>query len=97
VSFRRPEKLLVLTLASSAGIHAARAPKYAAEAPFLGATFPLSAPFLAATALRVDRAPGGVALPVAALLLAALWPATSRRDSWRWRRSRTPSRLACSG
>jgi len=72
VSFPRPEKLLVLTLASSAGTHAALVPSHAAEAPSLGAMFALSALFLAAIALRVDRTPGAVALAVAALVLAAL-------------------------
>jgi len=64
--------MLVLTLASSAGIHAALAPTHAAEAPLLGAMFALSSILLAAIAFRVDRAPEAAALGAAALLLAAL-------------------------
>jgi hypothetical protein len=72
VSFLAAEKLLVLTLASSAGVHGALVPAHAAEAPLLGAMFALSALLLAGTALRIDRAPGGLALAAAAVLLAAL-------------------------
>jgi hypothetical protein len=66
------EKALVLTLASSAGIHGGLVPPHAAEAPVLGVMFAVSALLLAAIALRVDRAPGAAALAAAALLLAAL-------------------------
>ena len=90
------EKALVLMLASSAGIHGGLVPAHAAEAPVLGAMFALSALLLAAIALRVDKAPGAAALVAAALLFAVLLAAYVRRDSWRWRRSRTPSRSTCS-
>jgi hypothetical protein len=66
------EKALVLTLASSAGIHGGLVPAHAAEAPVLGVMFAVSALLLAAIALRVDRAPGAAALVAAALLLVAL-------------------------
>jgi hypothetical protein len=66
------EKALVLTLASSAGIHGGLVPAHAAEAPVLGVMFAGSALLLAAIALRVDRGPGAAALLAAALLLAAL-------------------------
>jgi hypothetical protein len=66
------EKALTLTLASSAGVHAALVPAHAAEAPLLGTLFALSALSLAAVTFRVVQAPGAVALGVAALLLAAL-------------------------
>jgi hypothetical protein len=72
VSSPRTEKRLVLALASSAGVHAALVPAHAAEAPLLGAAFALSAGLLVALAVRIDRAPGPLALAVAALLLAAL-------------------------
>jgi hypothetical protein len=60
VSRPRAAQLLVLALASSAGVHAALAPTHAAEAPALGAMFALSALALAAVALRVDRGPDPV-------------------------------------
>ena len=66
------EKALVLTLASSAGIHGGLVPAHAAEAPVLGVMFAGSALLLTAIALRVDKAPGAAALVAAALLLAAL-------------------------
>jgi hypothetical protein len=66
------EKALVLTLASSAGIHGGPVPAHAAEATVLGVTFAVSALLLAAIALGVERAPGAAALVAAALLLAAL-------------------------
>jgi hypothetical protein len=66
------EKALVLTLASSAGIHGGLVSAHAAHAPVLGVMFAVSALLLAAIALRVDRAPGAAALAAAALLLAAL-------------------------
>jgi hypothetical protein len=66
------KKALVLTLASSAGIHGGLVPGHAAEAPVLGVMFAGSALLLAAIALVVDRAPGAAALVAAALLLAAL-------------------------
>jgi hypothetical protein len=72
VSSSSAEKALVLTLASSAGVHGGLVPAHAAEAPVLGVMFALSALLLAAIALRVDRAPGAAALVAAALLLAAL-------------------------
>ena len=66
------EKGLVLTLASSAGVHGGLVPAHAAEAPMLGVMFAMSALLLAAIALRVDRARGAAALVAAALLLPAL-------------------------
>jgi hypothetical protein len=66
------EKALVLTLASSAGVHGALVPTHAAEAPLLGVTFAVSALLLAAIAWCVDSAPGAAARVAAALLLAAL-------------------------
>jgi hypothetical protein len=72
MSSSNAEKALVLTLASSAGIHGGLVPAHAAEAPVLGAMFAVSALLLAAIALRVDRAPGAAALVAAALVLAAL-------------------------
>lgn len=72
MSFLTTEKLLVLTLASSAGIHAALAPTHAAEGPLLGVMFALSALCLAAIAMRIDRAPAAAALTAATLLLAGL-------------------------
>jgi hypothetical protein len=68
----RAARLLVLALASSAGVHAALAPAHAAETPLLGAMFALAALTLAGVALRVDRAPGPVALAAAVLLLCSL-------------------------
>ena len=68
----RAARLLVLALASSAGVHAALAPAHAAEAPALGAAFALSALALAGVALRADRDPGPVALAAAVLLLCSL-------------------------
>jgi hypothetical protein len=72
MSSARREQVLVLTLASSAGIHAALAPAHAAEAPLVGAMFVLSSLSLAAIALLVDRTGGAAVLGAAALLLAAL-------------------------
>ena len=66
------EKALVLTLASSAGAHAALVPVHVAEAPSLGGLFAVSAVLLAASASRIDRAPGPLVLAAAALLLVAL-------------------------
>jgi hypothetical protein len=66
------EKALVLTLASSAGIHGGLVPAHAAEAPLLGVMFAVSALCLAAIAMRVDRAPGAAVLTAAALLLSGL-------------------------
>jgi hypothetical protein len=68
----RAARLLLLALASSAGVHAALAPAHAAETPLLGAMFALAALTLAGVALRVDRAPGPVALAAAVLLLCSL-------------------------
>ena len=68
----RAARLLVLALASSAGVHAALAPAHAAETPLLGAMFALAALTLAGVAQRVDRAPGPVALAAAVLLLCSL-------------------------
>jgi hypothetical protein len=65
-------RLLVLALASSAGVHAALAPTHAAETPLLGVMFALSALALAGVALRVDRRPGPVAPAAAVLLLCSL-------------------------
>jgi hypothetical protein len=62
----------MLTLASSAGVHAALVPTHTAEAPLLGAMFALSALLLAAMTVRVACVPGGAALAIAALLLAGL-------------------------
>jgi hypothetical protein len=72
VSRPRAKRLLVLALASSAGVHAALAPTHAAEAPVLGAMFALSALALAGVALRVDRGAPTVALAVAVLLVCSL-------------------------
>jgi hypothetical protein len=65
-------RLLVLLLASSAGVHAALAPVHAAETPLLGAPFALSALALACVALRIDRLPGRAPRAFAAVLLASL-------------------------
>ena len=65
------KKTLVLALAASAGVHGALVPTHAAEAPLLGVMFALSALLLSGIALRIDRAPGPLAL-AAVLLLAAL-------------------------
>jgi hypothetical protein len=67
----RAARLLVLALASSAGVHAALAPAHAAETPLLGAMFALAALTLAGWRC-VDRAPGPVALAAAVLLLCSL-------------------------
>jgi hypothetical protein len=72
VSSSSAKKALVLTLASSAGVHAGLVPAHAAEAPVLGVMFAVSALLLATMALRVNRAPGAAVLVAAALLLAAL-------------------------
>ena len=66
------ERLLVLALASSAGVHGALVPAHAAEAPLLGALFALAAILLAALTVSMTRGPGAVALSGAALLLAGL-------------------------
>ena len=66
------KKTLVLALAASAGVHGALVPTHAAEAPLLGVMFALSALLLSGIALRIDRAPGPLALAAAVLLLAAL-------------------------
>lgn len=64
--------LLVLALASSAGVHAALAPAHAGKTALLGVLFALSALALLGVALRVDRAPGPVAPAAAAGLLGSL-------------------------
>ena len=68
----RASQLLVLALASSAGVHAALAPSHAADSPALGAMFALSALALVGVALRIDRRPGPVALAAAVLVLCSL-------------------------
>lgn len=65
-------RLLVFALASSAGVHAALVPTHAEQTPLLADLFGLSALSLAVVAVWVDRAPGGVSLAAAALLLATL-------------------------
>ena len=65
-------RLLVLALASSAGVHAALVPAHAAETPLLGAMFALSALALVGVAMRVDRTADPVAPAAAAVLLCSL-------------------------
>jgi hypothetical protein len=72
MSFGGAERLLVLVLASSAGVHAGLVPAHASEAPLAGPLFALSALLLAALTVRVARAPDVIALGAAALLLVAL-------------------------
>lgn len=83
----RTRQILVLTLAASAGLHAALVPAHAADTA-VAAGFALSALALAIVALLVDRSdrPGSVvtaALLLASLLsayaatrVAAVWPLT---------------------
>jgi hypothetical protein len=72
VSRSRARRMLVLALASSAGLHAALVPTHASEAPVLGALFALSALALAGVALHVDHPPRPGAPAAAALLLGSL-------------------------
>jgi hypothetical protein len=72
VAERRAREVLVLTLAASAGAHAALAPAHAAEGAAVAAMFALSAVVLAAAAIVVDRHRLPAADSVAALLLAGL-------------------------
>jgi hypothetical protein len=72
MSLAGTERMLVLALASSAGVHAALVPTHSAETPVLGLLFALSALLLAALTVCVARAPGPVALGAAARLLALL-------------------------
>jgi hypothetical protein len=65
-------RLLVLLLASSAGVHAALVPVHAVQTPALGALFALSTLGLAGVALSIDRVPGRTAAACAALLLGSL-------------------------
>jgi hypothetical protein len=72
MSSARAQRLLVLALASSAGVHGALVPAHSAEAPLMGALFALSALLLATLTVGVTRARGAAVLGVAALLLTAL-------------------------
>jgi hypothetical protein len=72
MSRQSAQQLLVLALASSAGVHAGLAPTHAAETAVLGAMFALAALALAGAAVRVDRAPTAASLAAAGLLLAPL-------------------------
>jgi hypothetical protein len=72
VSSPSAEKMLVLALASSAGVHGALVPTHAAEGPVVGAMFAVSALLLGAITVHVSRAAGAVALSAAALVLATL-------------------------
>jgi hypothetical protein len=65
-------RLLLLALASSAGVHAGLAPAHWGEAPELGALFALSAVVLAALTISVARAETTVIVAAAALVLAVL-------------------------
>ena len=88
VSRPRARQILVLTLAASAGAHAALVPAHAAESHVVAAGFALSALALAVIALLVDRSdrPGPVVaaasllasllLAYAATRVAAVWPLT---------------------
>jgi hypothetical protein len=91
------ERLIVLALAASAGMHGALVPAHASEAPLLGPLFALSALLLAALTIQVARVPGVVTLGAAALMLAALLAAYIATRSQRCHRSRIPSRSTCSG
>lgn len=66
------ERLLVLALASSAGVHAGLVPSHLAEAIPLGVLFALSALASLGVALLLERAPGRIAAIAAALLLGSL-------------------------
>ena len=68
----RARQILVLTLAASAGAHAALVPAHAAESHVVAAGFALSALALAIVALHVDRSDRPGAAVAAALLLATL-------------------------
>jgi hypothetical protein len=72
VSRPRAQRLLVLALASSAGVHVALVPTHAAETLLLGALFGLSALSLLGAALAVDRVLGPVTLGATVLLLGSL-------------------------
>jgi hypothetical protein len=72
VSRSRARRMLVLALASSAGVHAALVPTHASEASVVGALFALSALALAGVALHVDHSPRRGAPAAAALLLGSL-------------------------
>jgi hypothetical protein len=68
----RTQRLVVLALASSAGVHAALAPAHAAETPALGVPFALSALSLLGAAVAVDRAPEPATLGPTVFLLGSL-------------------------
>jgi hypothetical protein len=72
VSRPHVERLLVLALTASAGVHAALLPAHASEAPLLRAMFVLAALALLGVALPVDRTPEPAAYGAAALLLVSL-------------------------
>jgi hypothetical protein len=66
------ERLLLLALASSGGVHAGLVPSHMAEGTLLGVLFALSAVVLLGVALLLERAPGRAAAIAAALLLGSL-------------------------
>lgn len=67
----RPQRVLVVALSASAGIHAGLVPAHAADAT-VGTLFGLSALALLGVAVAVDRVRGSVPAMVAALLLGSL-------------------------
>ncbi len=69
---RRARELLILSLAASAGVHAALVPPHVEEGALVAVMFVLSAVALAATDLFVDRRPCSAAYTTAALLLGGL-------------------------
>ena len=73
---RRARELLILSLAASAGVHAALVPPHVEEGALVAVMFVLSAVALAATALFVDRRPCSAAYTTAALLLGGLLAAS---------------------
>jgi hypothetical protein len=71
MSLTRPQRVLMVALSASAGIHAGLVPAHAADAT-VGALFGVSAVALLGLAVAVDRAGGRVPAMVAALLLGSL-------------------------